>query len=88
MIMNKEYRSFEEIDQRLKILSLQRQIHQEGLKLHINQAKSDLIPRKLFRGLDKTLGQNSTWKSILLAFATKKILAILRSKRQQKKLSA
>ncbi len=86
--MAKQYRSFEEIDHRLKILNLQREISRESVKLHLNRVKADLLPRKLFRRLDKTFGENSRLKNILLAFATKKILALIRNKRDQKKLSA
>lgn len=40
----KEYSSFEEIDQDLKRLNLERQIALEELKLTQNQLKTDLAP--------------------------------------------
>lgn len=82
--MTKEYRSFEEIDKRLKVLKLQREIDQESLKLHFHRAKTDLIPRKLLHGLGTTFTQNRTWKNMLVAFVVKKVLDILRKKRSKK----
>jgi hypothetical protein len=86
--MTKQYQSFEEIDNRLKILSLQREISQESMKLNLNRAKADLIPRKLSQGLDMSFGQGRTLKNVIVAFAAKKLLSFLRNRRQQKKLSA
>jgi hypothetical protein len=42
--MMKQYNSFEEIDTRLKILSLQREIDKESLKLNLKSSKRDLVP--------------------------------------------
>lgn len=86
MSMIKEYKSFEEIDARLKVLKLQREIDQESLKLHYYKAKVDLVPRKLILGLGATITQGDTWKNALLAFVTKKVLGVL--KRRQKKIQA
>jgi hypothetical protein len=82
-MMVKEYKSFKEIDARLRVLKLQREIDQESLRLHYHRARVDLIPRKLIQGLGATLAQSSTWKNMLLAFATKKVLGILRKRRQK-----
>lgn len=86
MSMITEYKSFEEIDARLKVLKLQREIDQESLKLHYYKAKVDLVPRKLILGLGATITQSDTWKNALLAFVTKKVLGVL--KRRQKKIQA
>ena len=40
--MIKQYNSFEEIDNRLKILKLQREINKESLKLNLKHSKIDL----------------------------------------------
>lgn len=42
--MIKQYNSFEEIDNRLKILNLQRKIDKENLKLNLKSSKIDLSP--------------------------------------------
>ena len=83
MIMAKEYNSFEEIDARLKVLKLQREIDKESLKLHFYRAKVDLVPSKLLQNLGSTFTQNGTWKNVLVAFITKKILGMLRKRRQK-----
>lgn len=81
MIMAKEYKSFEEIDARLKVLKLRREIDQESLKLRFNQAKVDLVPRNFLQGLGRAFTQSGTWKSMLVAFAIKKALGMLRKRR-------
>ncbi len=85
MSMLREYKSFEEIDTRLKVLKLKREIDQESLKLHFRRAKVDLVPSKLLQGLGSTLTHSGTWKNMLIAFVTKKVLGMLR-KRHQKKI--
>jgi len=40
--MMKQYNSFEEIDNRLKILSLQREIDKESLKLNLKHSKTGI----------------------------------------------
>lgn len=84
MIMVKEYKSFEEIEARLKILKLQRQIDQESLKLHFNRAKVDLVPRKLLQGLGTTVTHSGTWRNILVAYLTKKALRYFQKRRERK----
>ncbi len=80
----KEYKSFEEIDARLKVLKLQREIDQESLKLHYYRTKIDLVPRKLLLGLGATFTQNNTWKNMLMALVTQKVLGMLGKRRQKK----
>jgi len=82
-MMTTEYRSFEEIDQRLKVLKLQREIDQESLKLHFRHAKIDVLPHKMLGGLGTTLTQNGTLKSMLIAYIVKKMLGILKKKRKK-----
>jgi len=85
MIIPKEYKSFKEIDERLNILKLQREIDQESLKLHFYRAKVDLVPSRFLQGLGTTITQSGTWKNVLIAFVAKKVLGILR-KRHQKEI--
>ncbi len=80
MIMVKEYKSFREIDARLKILKLQRQIDQESLKLHFNRAKIDLLPRNLLKGISTSFTHSTTWKNMIIAFVAKKVLGIIRKR--------
>lgn len=66
------FTSFEEIDHKLQILKLQRQIEMEQMRLHINGAKSNLMPASLMGGVGK-------WsKRLLISFITKRILRKLR----------
>ena len=48
--MIKQFNSFEEIDTHLKILSLQRKIDKESLKLNFERSKTDLKFSKVFNG--------------------------------------
>lgn len=41
------YNSFEQIDQRLKILKLQREIHKESIKFCLNNTKTNFYPKGL-----------------------------------------
>ena len=62
------YNSFEEIDYKLKVLRLQREIDMEQVKLHLKDAKSNLLPNALLGGMGK-------WtKSLLISFIANKIL--------------
>ncbi len=45
MAMN-TYNSFNEIDQRLKILKLQREIYKESIKFNLHNAKTNLYPTR------------------------------------------
>ena len=86
MIMSREYKSFEEIDQHLSILKLQREIDQESLKLNFHRAKGDLAPSKLLQGLGTTLTESSTWKNVLVVFIAKKVLGIFQKRRERRLL--
>ncbi|HUH46483.1 MAG TPA: hypothetical protein VLZ54_04965 [Arenibacter sp.] len=62
------FNSFEEIDYRLKVLRLQREIEMEQVKLHFKGAKSNLLPNALMGGVGK-------WtKGLLISFIANKIL--------------
>lgn len=61
------YTSFKEIDARLRMLQLQREIDKESLKLNITRAKYRLRPAGLKGGLGRTL------QKIILAFAVRKL---------------
>lgn len=50
--MKIKYDSFEEIDTRLKILELQRQIGREYVKMEVNSIKNLIMPRNLWRMLE------------------------------------
>ena len=83
--MTKPYHSFEEIDQRLKVLRLQREIASESLKLNLNRAKNYLYPLRLVGGFSGLL------QKITLAFVVKKLSRIFhrripRTSESQKKL--
>ncbi|WP_273565717.1 DUF6327 family protein [Maribacter halichondriae] len=71
-----KYNSFEEIDARLKILRLQREIATENLKLHLNKVKSDLSPVQFFSGFKGSLQQ------MALTFALQKLSRLFRRTRQ------
>ena len=73
--MTKRYSSFEEIDERLKILRLQREIDTESLKLHFNQAKTNLYPTKLMGGLSGMV------QKVMLTLAIKKLSRLFRRSR-------
>ncbi|WP_299107710.1 DUF6327 family protein [uncultured Winogradskyella sp.] len=64
----KSYNSFNEIDNQLKILSLQKQIYKEGLKLSLKNSKLNLKPLTIKNELKGFL-QNE-----LLSLVTEKVL--------------
>lgn len=64
----KHYSSFTEIDQRLKILSLQREIDKESLKLNLNRLKMDLYPTRFLGGFKGII------KKTLISFIATKLL--------------
>ena len=82
--MSKQYHSFEEIDERLKVLNLQRLIAQESIKLQFNSAKTDLVPHQLRQGLGATFGQKGTIKSLVITFLSGKLLDFIKSKRKSR----
>ena len=69
--MKKTFYSFQEIDDRLKILKLQKAIHKEYMVLHYSNLKSNLRPRRW-------LGQ---WDNALQGFALSwALLKLIRKK--------
>ncbi|HEA19922.1 hypothetical protein LCGC14_1607930 [marine sediment metagenome] len=64
----KKYKSFDEIDQDLKILKLERQIDLENLKMNFNQTKQSLYPSSLLGGFGGIV------KTFLISIFTKKVL--------------
>ncbi len=85
--MAQKYRSFQEIDEHLQILKLQREIDKESLKLRLNRTKTDLFPQKLVQGMGMTLTRNGAWKSLFLAFAIKKVLRQLEKTTRRKPIN-
>jgi hypothetical protein len=78
--MTTKYNSFEEIDQRLRILKLQRKIYLENLKLNLNRARTGLSPIQLFNGFRGTLQQRA------LTFAIHQLSRIFGKSRHDKLL--
>lgn len=70
--MIKQYNSFDEIDTRLKILSLQRKIDKESLKLNLKRSKTDLKCSNIFEGFNGFIQQK------IIAWLTKNLLKIFR----------
>jgi len=64
--MMKQYSSFTEIDHRLKILSLQREIDKESLKLNLKRLKFDLYPSNFMVGFKEIIQ-----RSLISLIATK-----------------
>lgn len=62
--MIKQYNSFKEIDYRLKILSLQREIDKENLKLNLKHSKNDLAFLNATNGFKSYLQVKMITKSI------------------------
>jgi hypothetical protein len=79
--MVKGFTSFEEIDKRLKILELQREINQESLKLNFQNARVDWVPQLFRKSIGTNFTQNDTLKSLFITFITSKALSFIRSKR-------
>lgn len=76
--MEIQYHSFSEIDDRLRILKLRREIDKESLKLHLNQAKADFYPIHLMEGVSGIV------QKIALTFAIKKLSQLVRKKHMDK----
>lgn len=68
--MGKQYTSFKEIDDRLRVLKLQRQIEIESLKLSVNHLKANLGPMQLAGNLKGSIQQ------MVLVYAIRKLKAI------------
>ena len=75
--MKQQYTSFKEIDERLKILRLQREIYKESLKLDLSNAKTNLNPVQMITAA------NLGWKRVLIDFAIKKGLQGLHKMRRK-----
>ncbi len=76
--MEIQYHSFSEIDDRLKILKLRREIDKENLKLHLNHATANFYPLKLMGGVSGIV------QKIALTFAIKKLTKIFRKNSKHK----
>ncbi len=71
----KEYSSFEEIDQDLKILKLQNQINKEEIRLSVQHTKESLSPISLIGGLIGSIAQKAfILKSVSKIFGLKKVI--------------
>lgn len=66
------YNSFDEIDERLKILKLQREISKESFKYNLHNARTNFYPGQLVGGFSGLL------QKIALTFAIKKLSRIFR----------
>ncbi len=77
--MEAEYRSFSEIDDRLRILKLRREIDKESIKLHLKQAKFNFYPLQLMGGVSGIV------QKIALTFAVKKISQLFHRNSEDKK---
>ncbi|MET6989515.1 DUF6327 family protein [Sediminicola arcticus] len=64
----KKYSSFEEIDDRLKILRLQRDISRESLKFNLKKSKETFYPSHIFGEFSGVI------QKVLLSFVLKKVI--------------
>lgn len=62
------FTSFEEIDQQLAILKLQREIDREQLRLHVNRTKAKFYPTNLLGGV------GGIAQKFIISFVAKRIL--------------
>ena len=69
---NRQYNSFEEIDQQLKIYSLKKEINIENIKLSISESKDKLYKSYLINNF------NSLIQGLLVSFVAKKIFKYFR----------
>ncbi len=67
-MIQKQYTSFEAIDQDLKILKLERQINEEQLKLSLQNTKKELYPVNILGGLAPII------QKVAISLLAKKIL--------------
>ncbi|MCB0371421.1 MAG: hypothetical protein KDD31_00260 [Muricauda sp.] len=67
-MIRKQYSSFEDIEQDLKILKLQRQIDEEKLKLSFENTKKELYPVNILGGVAPIL------QKIAISLVAKKVL--------------
>tara|TARA_R110000868_G_scaffold51310_1_gene162874 strand:+ start:295 stop:510 length:216 start_codon:yes stop_codon:yes gene_type:complete len=64
----KKYSSFEEIDDRLKIVRLERDISRESLKFHLKKSKETFYPSHIFGEFSGVI------QKVLLSFVLKKVI--------------
>ncbi len=69
----RNYSSFKEIDQQLKILWLQKEIDCENIKLGIHRSKDNLNPRKLLNAIHVPKGLGSIWQNIVVTIIAEKL---------------
>ena len=62
------FNSFEEIDQRLKILWLQKEIDQENIKLSMHNTKEYFCPTNLLSGLGSSVGFAGLLQNVFVPF--------------------
>ena len=62
------FNSFEEIDKRLKILWLQKEIDQENIKLSIHNTKEYFCPTNLLSGLGSSVGFAGLLQNVFVPF--------------------
>ena len=62
-----KYNSFKEIDERLKILGLQKEIDKENIKWNLNKSKNYFCPTHIVGGFGGFL------QTLILTFITKKL---------------
>ncbi len=67
-MIQKQYTSFEAIDQDLTILKLERQINEEQLKLSLQNTKKELYPVNILGGLAPII------QKVAISLLAKKIL--------------
>jgi hypothetical protein len=67
-MIHKQYNSFEDIEQDLRILKLQRQIDEEKLKLSFENTKKELYPVNILGGMAPIL------QKIAISLVAKKVL--------------
>jgi len=70
----KQYHTFEEIDERLRIIELRRKIHVEELKMKLNRAKTDFYPTHLIGNFKVSIQQ------MALSYVIQKLSGIFRKK--------
>ncbi len=75
--MTYPYNSFKEIDERLRILALQRAISKESLKLKLYAAKREIYPSHLLGGLGGSL------QKLALTWVLKKMVSKFRKPKQK-----
>jgi len=75
------FKSFEEIDQQLKILWLQKEIAHENIKLSLKKTKNNLYPKNLLGGINNLDGTSAFIQSMLIPFLISKILKKLKKRK-------